>query len=310
MRVAMIGVGDIARKAYLPVLATRRDITLSLMSRDAAKVHAVAADWRVPQVYSDFDTLLLDGVDAAFVHAATAAHEQLVTRLLTAGIPTYVDKPLADTGAASERLVALAEARGVSLMVGFNRRHAPAYAALAGVPRDLVLMQKHRVDLADPPRTVVFDDFIHVVDTLRFLLPAPVRDLRVDTRVIDGLLHHVVLTLSGGTGATACTAIGTMNRVAGVNEEVLEVSGMGRDGQALRHRIVDLAEMHVAEAGTQTSNRRGDWTPVADQRGIRQAVDHFLAALSAGRVLSARDALETHRLCEVVVEEVQRQAAG
>jgi virulence factor len=310
MRVAMIGVGDIARKAYLPVLATRGDITLSLMSRDAAKVHAVAADWRVPQVYSDFDTLLLDGVDAAFVHAATAAHEQLVTRLLTAGIPTYVDKPLADTGAASQRLVELAEARGVSLMVGFNRRHAPAYAALAAVPRDLVLMQKHRVDLADTPRTVVFDDFIHVVDTLRFLLPAPVRDLRVDARVIDGLLHHVVLTLSGGAGATACTAIGTMNRVAGVNEEVLEVSGMGRDGQALRHRIVDLAEMHVAEAGTQTSNRRGDWTPVADQRGIRQAVDHFLAALRAGRVLSARDALETHRLCEVVVEEVQRQAAG
>ena len=38
-------------------------------------------------------------------------------------------------------------------------------------------MQKHRVDLADTPRTVVFDDFSHVVDTLRFLLPAPVRDL-------------------------------------------------------------------------------------------------------------------------------------
>ncbi|TWB46894.1 Gfo/Idh/MocA family protein [Nitrospirillum viridazoti] len=308
MRVAMIGLGDIARKAYLPVLAARSDVTLSLMSRDADKVRAIAADWRVAHAHSDLDALLRDGLDAAFVHAATAAHEELVTRLLTAGIPTYVDKPLADTAAAAERLVDLAEARGVSLMVGFNRRHAPAYAALAAAPRDLVLMQKHRVDLADTPRTVVFDDFIHVVDTLRFFMPAPVRDLRVDARVRDGLLHHVVLTLAGGDGATACTAIGTMNRVAGVNEEVLEVSGRGRDGQAIRHRVVDMADIHIAEAGIHTATRRGDWTPVSDQRGIRQAVDHFLGALRAGRVLGARDALETHRLCETVVQQVQ--AAG
>ncbi|WP_044564777.1 Gfo/Idh/MocA family protein [Azospirillum sp. B4] len=305
MRVAMIGLGDIARKAYLPVLGVRRGITLALMSRDAAKVRAVAADWRAAHAYSDLDALLRDGLDAAFVHAATAAHEELVTRLLMAGIPTYVDKPLADSAAAAERLVALADAREVSLMVGFNRRHAPAYVALAGVPRDLVLMQKHRVDLADAPRAVVFDDFIHVVDTLRFLLPAPVRDVRVDARVRDGLLHHVVLTLSGGSGATACTAIGTMNRVAGVNEEVVEVSGQGRDGQAVRHRVVDLSDVHIAEAGVQTTSRRGDWTPVADQRGIRQVVDHFLGALGAGRVLSAHDALETHRLCEEVVARIQ-----
>ncbi|MDZ5649635.1 Gfo/Idh/MocA family oxidoreductase [Nitrospirillum sp. BR 11828] len=308
MRVAMIGLGDIARKAYLPVLGARGDLTLSLMSRDSDKVRAIAADWRVAHAHTNLDDLLRDGLDAAFVHAATAAHEELVTRLLTAGIPTYVDKPLADTADAAERLVNLAEARGVSLMVGFNRRHAPAYAALAAAPRDLVLMQKHRVDLADSPRTVVFDDFIHVVDTLRFLLPAPVRDLRVDARVVDGLLHHVVLTLAGGAGASACTAIGTMNRVAGVNEEVLEVSGMDHQGQALRHRIVDMADIHIAEAGTHIGSRRGDWTPVSAQRGIHQAVEHFLSALRAGRTLSARDALETHRLCETVVRQIQ--AAG
>ncbi|TWB46080.1 Gfo/Idh/MocA family oxidoreductase [Nitrospirillum pindoramense] len=313
MRVAMIGLGDIARKAYLPVLGTRGDLTLSLMSRDSDKVRAIAADWRVAHAHTNLDDLLRDGLDAAFVHAATAAHEELVTRLLTAGIPTYVDKPLADTADAAERLVNLAEARAVSLMVGFNRRHAPAYAALAAAPRDLVLMQKHRVDLADTPRTVVFDDFIHVVDTLRFLLPVPARDLRVDARVVDGLLHHVVLTLVGGggasgDGASACTAIGTMNRVAGVNEEVLEVSGMDHHGQALRHRVVDMADIHIAEAGTHISTRRGDWTPVSDQRGIHQAVEHFLAALRAGRTLSARDALETHRLCETVVRHIQAAA--
>ena len=47
--------------------------------------------------------------------------------------------------------------------------------------------------------------------------------------------------------------------------------------------------------------RRGDWVPVARQRGIEQIVLAFLDAVRAGQPLSARDALRTHELCERVV---------
>jgi virulence factor len=50
-------------------------------------------------------------VDAAFVHAATAAHPEVVARLLEAGVPVYVDKPLADSYPEAERLVGLARHR-------------------------------------------------------------------------------------------------------------------------------------------------------------------------------------------------------
>ena len=40
----------------------------------------------------------------------------------------------------------------------------------------------------------------------------------------------------------------------------------------------------------------------AIQRGIAQACEHFLSAVREGRRLSAHDALETHRLCERIVE--------
>ena len=36
MRVLMVGIGDIAHKAYLPVLGTRDDIELHCCTRDAA----------------------------------------------------------------------------------------------------------------------------------------------------------------------------------------------------------------------------------------------------------------------------------
>ncbi|MFI8304191.1 Gfo/Idh/MocA family protein [Streptomyces sp. NPDC085927] len=302
MKVGCIGLGDIAQKAYLPVLATRPGVELHLQTRTPATLTRVADGLHLPpgQRHADLDALLAQDLDAAFVHAPTRVHPEIVTRLLEAGVPTYVDKPLAYELADSARLVALAEERGTSLAVGFNRRYAPGYAQCAGHPRELILLQKNRTGLPEEPRTMILDDFIHVVDTLRFLVPGPVDDVTVRARTEDGLLHHVVLQLAGD----GFTALGVMNRLSGSAEEVLEVSG-----QDTKRQVVNLAEV-IDHQGRPTVHRRGDWVPVARQRGIEQAVLSFLDAVGEGRTLSARDALATHELCERVVREVQERAAA
>ncbi|MET8634755.1 Gfo/Idh/MocA family protein [Streptomyces sp. NPDC004096] len=299
MKVGCIGLGDIAQKAYLPVLGMQPGLELHLQTRTPATLGRVADGLHLPpaQRHADLDGLLAQGLDAAFVHAPTGAHAEIVTRLLEAGVPTYVDKPLAYELADSERLVGLAEERDVSLAVGFNRRHAPGYAQCAEHPRELILMQKNRVGLPEEPRTMILDDFIHVVDTLRFLVPGPVDDVTVRARVQGGLLHHVVLQLTGD----GFTALGVMNRLSGSAEEVLEVSG-----QDSKRQVLNLAEV-VDHKGQPTVRRRGDWVPVARQRGIEQATLAFLDAVRAGKVLSARDALATHELCERVVAAVQER---
>ncbi|MER6675402.1 Gfo/Idh/MocA family protein [Streptomyces sp. NPDC000983] len=301
MKVGCIGLGDIAQKAYLPVLGQLPGVELHLQTRTPATLERVGDTLRVPagQRHTSLDSLLAAGLDAAFVHAPTDVHPVIVTRLLQAGVPTYVDKPLAYELAESEGLVELAEQRGVSLAVGFNRRHAPGYAQCADHPRELILMQKNRVGLPEEPRAMILDDFIHVVDTLRFLVPGPVDDVTVRARTEGGLLHHVVLQLAGD----GFTALGVMNRLSGSAEEILEVSG-----QDTKRQVINLAEV-VDHKGQPTVRRRGDWVPVARQRGIEQAVLAFLDAVRAGKVLSARDALATHELCERVVRAVQDRAA-
>jgi virulence factor len=295
MRVGCIGLGDIAQKAYLPVLTARPGLEPHLHTRTPATLQRVGDAHRVPDAHrhTDLDSLLAAGLDAAFVHAPTAAHVGIVTRLIEAGVATYVDKPLAYHLADCERLVRLAEDRGVSLMVGFNRRYAPGYAQCLDHPRDLVLIQKNRVGLAEDPRTLVFDDFVHVVDTLRFLAPGPVDHIDVRAKVRDGLMHHVVLQLSG----EGFTALGLMNRMSGSTEEILEVSG-----QDTKRQVRNLAEI-VDHKGQPSVRRRGDWVPVARQRGIEQITDAFLDAVRSGTLLSAEDALRTHELCERVVTE-------
>ncbi|MFJ9613492.1 Gfo/Idh/MocA family protein [Streptomyces noursei] len=302
MKVGCIGLGDIARKAYLPVLGTLPGIELHLQTRNPAALQQVGDAYRLTgrQLHSDLDALLAAGPDAVFVHAATIAHPELVTRLIEAGVPTYVDKPIAYELADTRRIIDLAEQRGVGLAVGFNRRFAPGYAECREHPRELILLQKNRTGMPEDPRTLVLDDFIHVVDTLRFLAPGEIEHIDVRARIRDGLMDQVVLQLSGD----GFTALGTMNRRSGSAEELLDVSG-----QDTRRQVINLAEV-VDHQGRPSVRRRGDWEPVARQRGIEQIVLAFLDDVRAGRVPSARDALRTHELCERVITDALAQAAA
>ena len=295
LRVGVVGLGDIAQKAYLPVLATEPGLELHLMTRDRAKLDRIADQYRLEHRHDTLESLLAAAPTAAFVHAATSAHVPIVEALLNAGVDVYVDKPLDYSYEGARGLVELAAATGRSLMVGFNRRLAPGYAQALERPRELIVLQKNRESLPEAPRSFVFDDFIHVVDTLRFLVPGEVTHRSVRSRVRSGLLEHLVLELSGD----GFTALGIMNRVSGSVEEVLEVSGRNS-----KRQVLNLAEV-VDHRGQPTVRRRGDWVPVARQRGIEQACHQFLDALRKGRTITADDALLTHELCEWIVRRVE-----
>ena len=288
----MVGLGDVARKAYLPVLAVRPDIELHLVTRNARVLAESGKRWRISELHPDISTALGTArFDAAFVHAATGAHPALVAELLAAGVAVLVDKPLADDLAGAERLAELAARTGTPLAVGFNRRHAPVHAELLDRPRSVVRMAKDRRGPPHPARRTVFDDFIHVVDTIRFLSPVPVRVAAIETVGRDGLLEAALLVLSGdGFHAT-----GAMHRAAGMDAERLEVMG---DGMTVSVR--DMAEVRVSD-GVERRTRRGDWTPVADQRGFTAMCDAFLRTVREGRAVPLDDMLETHRICERVV---------
>ncbi len=299
MRVVMAGLGDIARKAYLPVLATMPGIELHLATRNREVLAELGATYRIANLHDGLDAALAaTRFDAAFVHSATAAHPAMVKILLHSGAAVLVDKPLADSFDEAARLVDLADRRGRLLGIGFNRRFAPDYAALRTQPRAFMLMQKHRRAQPDTPRSVVFDDFIHVVDTLRFLAPAPIARIQIETIVRDDLLSGVTLTLAG----EGYHAIGTMQRESGLDEERLDIIAADR-----RRSVLNLSETHD-QNGTDTHARRGDWTPVTRQRGFEAMCNDFLAAVRQARPTAAEDILATHRLCEDIVRHAEAGA--
>ncbi len=291
MRILVTGLGDIAHKAYLPVLSAMPGVKLHLATRNTQILAQAGRSFRVAGLYSGLDEALgTESFDAAFVHAATDAHPALVRTLLDRRIPILVDKPLADTLGEAEQLVALAERQRVLLTVGFNRRFAPGHVALKALQGDMIVMEKHRHRQPDRPRRVIFDDFIHVVDTLLFLAPGPVLRQTIETHVEQGQLLSVTLMLAGD----GFTAIGTMHRNSGLNEERLDVHGNG-----IRHSVLNMADERRMD-GTERHQRRGDWTTVGRQRGFEAMCADFLTAVKDGRPTASDAILATHGLCEAI----------
>ena len=96
MKAGVIGLGDIARKAYLPVVTTL-NLELVLCSRNEEAVKNLARQYRIDEYCYDYRELLKFRVDMVFVHSATKSHYNIVKYFLEAGVHVYVDHKTAVT---------------------------------------------------------------------------------------------------------------------------------------------------------------------------------------------------------------------
>lgn len=298
MRIGIIGIGDIAQKAYLPVVTRKKDIEIILCSRNEALLKEVTREYRGIQYVTGIDKLIEIGIDAAFVHTSTASHYEVCRKLLENGIHVYVDKPMSYHMEEARELFVLAKEKNRILRVGFNRREAPLIKDLKLLEKpDIVICQKNRHQQPSDIRTYIFDDFIHVIDTIRYLLEDEITSYSIKGKVKDGLLYSVTLQLIGKRG----TAIGIMNRDSGRKEEKLEFICPGE-----KRIIEELNNLTIYRGEAEIHQKFGDWEPVLSRRGFDQITDHFLedAAKVNSFMPQDEDSLATHELCETIVQQL------
>ncbi len=302
IKIGIIGLGDIAAKAYLPVLSSKAGFEFHLCSRNEKRMQELGEKYRFQNQHKTVAGLIAAGIKAAFVNAATEAHFKITKQLLEANISVFIDKPLSMIYAESKQLVELAEAQNLLLMVGFNRRYAPVYQQLKLEKPTLIIMQKNRKALPDFTRRFVVEDFIHVVDTLRYLFPYNIDNLIVNGLKKGEMLHQLVIQLVAKTGEVA---IGIMNRDTATTEEKLEV--MTATQKKTVYNVSDL----VSEENKNVLNLGGnDWESTLHKRGFEQMTYDFLQAVAnkTSTQISARDALFTHEICERIVERLENAA--
>ena len=297
LKIGVIGLGAIAQKAYLPVLS-KKELEVHLFTRDQVKLQNIGAKYRYSNLHDSIDSMITAGIQAAFVHTATGSHEEIVTRLLNNNIHVFVDKPITYDFDSAERLLTLARKKNVILEVGFNRRYAPAIQNLRLLRNaSMIIMQKNRKSLPGNVRTFIFDDFIHVVDTLLYLLPYPIEQLIVNGKKKDNLLYHVVVQFISGEG---CTAIGIMNRDSGTNEEKVEVFTPEE-----KRIVYNVTDTFILKDKNEIKPGVSDWESTLNKRGFEGIVDEFLRAVESGISLHHENHLLTHKICEEIVKKLE-----
>ena len=301
MRIGIIGLGNIAQKAYLPVITAKDKLELILCSRNTDTLNKISGMYRIPCCVNTVDELIRQGIDAAFVHSSTESHKEIVEKLLMNKINVYVDKPISYSLRDAYALAELSERMGKTLMVGFNRRFAPMYKNLKEQGNaNIILMQKNRLHNPDNIRRFIFDDFIHVVDTLRFLIPGSIEDIHTSYLKKDGELYNITLQMSGKD----YTSIGIMNKDSGITEEIVEYMSPGN-----KCIISDMVQEVSFINGTQKIVKFGDWDSTLYRRGFPQIIDHFLESIEKGKTPtpSIQDSLFTHEICEKIVTELSSE---
>jgi len=296
----VVGLGGIAQKAWLPVLGAADGWTLqAAWSPGKEKALRICETWRIP--YADSLEQLAAQCDAVFVHTSTASHFEVVSRLLNAGVHVCVDKPLADKLSEAESLVELAARRGLTLMVGFNRRFAPLYRELKAHLDDAasLRMDKHRSDsVGHDLRFTLLDDYLHVVDTALWLADGK-------ARLSGGLLQTTaqgeMLYAEHRFSSPQLEVTTSMHRRAGSQREWVQAV---TDGGL--YEVRDMREWQEERGQGVVQRPVPGWQTTLEQRGFVGCARHFIECVQNQTV--PETAGEQALLAQRIVEKLWREA--
>ncbi len=259
-----------------------------LVGRDADAVAAAAGQYGWTESATDWREVLdRDDIDIVDVCVPGHLHAEVAIAALEAGKHVIAEKPLANTMAEAEKMVATAKAareRGVHSMVGFNYRRVPA----------LALAQRHIAEgrlgdvrqvrvsylqdwLADDAAPMTWrlrrelagsgalgDLASHAVDQVRFLLGQEVTAVNAMTHTFvpqrtgaDGPEEVTVDDAAWGTLRTDGGAVVSLEvtRMATARKNALGIEVYGSNG-ALRFDLESLNHLDVCLDGADSFSRQ------------------------------------------------------
>ncbi|KRB36278.1 Gfo/Idh/MocA family protein [Microbacterium sp. Root180] len=126
LRAGLLGVGMMGRH-HARVLRELDGVELVAIADPGGDPHGVAGEL---EVLPDIDALIAAGIDMAVVAVPTRFHEAAALKLAAAGVHTLVEKPIADSVEAGQKMVDAFASAGLVGAVGHIERFNPALQQL------------------------------------------------------------------------------------------------------------------------------------------------------------------------------------
>ena len=129
VRWGIIGVGNVTEVKSGPGFRqAERSELVAVMRRNPELAADYARRHGVRRWYDDAEALIADPeVDAVYIATPPDSHAAYTVRVLEAGKPVYVEKPMARTAAECEEMLSASRRSGLPLFVAYYRRAMPRF---------------------------------------------------------------------------------------------------------------------------------------------------------------------------------------
>ena len=228
LRVGLLGVGMMGRH-HARVLREVDGFDLVAIADPGGDPHSVAGEL---EILPDIDALIAAGIDAAVVAVPTAFHEESALKLAAAGIHTLVEKPIAHSLGAGQRMVDAFREAGLVGAVGHIERFNPALQELrrrieAGELGAIYQVQTRRQG-PFPARIsdvgVAKDLASHDVDLTAWVVQSQYESLFAQTAHKSGRDHEDMIAIIGRTSSGVIVS-NLVNWLSPMKERITVVTG-------------------------------------------------------------------------------------
>ena len=265
LRMGIIGLGMMGRN-HARVAREIAGVELVAVADAVGDPHKVAGS--LP-LYDSIDGLISHGIDAAVVVVPTQFHEEVGLALAAAGVHALIEKPIAHSIEAGERLVEAFDSRGLVGAVGHVERFNPALIELRKRLEQGELGQVYQIHTRRqgpfPARIadvgVVKDLASHDIDLTAWLANSPYTEIAAQTAFQSGRQHEDMVTISAKL-ANGTIINHLVNWLTPFKERLTLVTG--ERGAFIADTLT--ADLTFYENGTIDS----DWDAVIAFRGVSE----------------------------------------
>ena len=239
LRVGVVGTGYLG-KFHAEKYARMDDVDLvGIVDINKSQAEKIAKKYSVKAYTNHQD--ILDKVDAASIVVPTPAHYKVSRDFLEHGVDVLIEKPMTTTLEEADKLILIAEARGLIIQVGHLERFNPAVVALRDYLKKPRFIESHRLSTYKERATdvsVVLDLMIHDIDIISNFVRSKIKSIHAaGIPVISG---HVDIANARLEFENGCVVNVTASRISTRDERKIRL--FQRDA----YISVDFANREIA----------------------------------------------------------------
>lgn len=320
LKVALLGAGRIGRVHAVNIAANTRSELVAVADVNKAAADELAGQYGA-QARSIEDILADKAINAVLIATSTDTHSDLIEKATAAGKAVLCEKPVDLSLDRAKACLAKTESLGLPVMIGFNRRFDPNFAAVkaavnAGEIGKPELLSITSFDPAPPPVSYVKvsgglfrDMMIHDFDMANFIMgDAPKTVHAVGTSIVDpeigkaGDVDTAVVTLTYANGRIA--VIKNSRRAIYGYDQRLEL--LGSEGLLSAANILENTVSKATKVGV-TSAKPEHFFLERYMRAYVAEWNAFVAAVLDGAAIpvTLKDGVQALALAEAATQSAQ-----